>query len=173
MSLLVVANTERPLTRICQLVGHFLAYRGRRQAPSREAEAVLGIWWDPSPLATVTALGQDPSATGTPQPLVRETSGQEGEWYVCRLAADPGPHGEIESLVGLLNLLTQEGLCRGRESTANLSPCFAETASEADIRVLAERLADRFPGMLNRAITHDAATGRLRPQPDLRSIPPG
>ncbi|MEF8793801.1 hypothetical protein [Thiohalorhabdus sp.] len=172
MSVLVVANADRPLTRICQVVGHFLAYRGR-QAPNREAEALLGIWRDPAPLATVTALGQATLSHGATEPLVHESFGHEDEWYVCWLATDLGPQGEIETLGGLVNLLLEERKEQDADPAGSLSPCFAHTTPDQDIRAQLERLGTRFPNLLSRAVTQEPATGRLLPQPDLPAVPNG
>lgn len=169
-----MADANRPLTRICQVASHFLAHRGRRPEPHRAAEPVLGIWRDPSPLATVSTLSQPPSSSGGASvPLVRDSFGHEGEWYVCWLATDLGPQGEIETLGGLLNLLVEEGVGQGPEPGGSFSPCFAHTDSEQANRALVERLGTRFPGLLGRTVTQDPDTGRLLPQPDLQTIATG
>ena len=127
----------------------------------------------PPPLATVSSLSQPASSSGASIPLVRDTFGHEGEWYVCWLATDLGPQGEIETLGGLLTLLVEEGVGQTPDAVGHFSPCFAHTASDQDIRALVERLGTRFPGLLGRAVTQDPETGRLLPQPDLRAIPIG
>lgn len=170
MSLLVVANADRPLTRICQVVGHFLAHRRRKQ-PDRAIEPLLGIWLAPSPLATVNALSQTHSRAEF-QPLIQESFGHEGEWYVCRLATDPGPPGEIETLVGLLGLLLAEGGPDATTPGQALAPYFDNTTPDDRIPSLLEDLAGQFPGAVTRAVTRDGETDRLVPHPDLSVIQP-
>jgi len=165
MSLVVVARADRPLVRTCQVVGHFLAHRRRRQ-PERGVEPLLGIWRDPAPLETVTALGRPPTAAGT-GPLVQESFGHEGEWYACRLAADPGPPGEMETLGTLLGLLLEAA---GPKGGAGFAPCFPGAIPEHRIASRLERLSGRFPDTLTRPVTQDRETGRLLPQPDPRTI---
>ncbi|MFA9460727.1 hypothetical protein [Thiohalorhabdus methylotrophus] len=172
MSLLAVAHSDSPLALVCQTVGLFLRHRWARQREGPAQEPLLGVWLDPSPLDTVSALslGGDGSCHG--EPRIRESCGLEGAWYVCWLAADPGPQGEIETLTGLLDLLLERGGPGGDRSGQAFAPCFGSATPAPEIGTLLGRLAVQFPDTLTGAITQDPDDGCLTPQPDLGIIRP-
>jgi hypothetical protein len=167
MSLLVVAHSRLPLTRVGQLVSHFLAFRHRREGRAGiELDPVLGIWRDADPLGVATGLTSPDPADPSQGPWAGEFFGHEGEWYACRLLTDPGAQGEPETLVGLLNLLQDLPRTAGKQPAGRFSPCFPAGHSEAEAQALRSRLSTSFPGTVDRATFQDRETGRLRPVPD-------
>ncbi|HKJ87842.1 MAG TPA: hypothetical protein VKA48_04985 [Gammaproteobacteria bacterium] len=172
MSLLVVAHSDNSLPMVCQAVGLFLSHRRDEGAHDQGHEPLLGIWMDPSPLDTVTVLSQGGTGARTGEPWVRESFGQEGEWYVCWLAGDVGPQGELETLDGLLNLLLEAGKPGNVDTDEAFAPCFPHSTPDSEIRGILGRLAVRFPDTLTQALTQDPVTARLVPQPYLGAARP-
>ncbi|SCX74869.1 hypothetical protein [Thiohalorhabdus denitrificans] len=170
MSLLVVAHTDNPLARIFQVASLFLTYRQRQSQSGQPDAPLLGLWLDPSPLDTVTSLSEMGNGDPVRGPWVQESFGYEGDWYVCRLAANLGPQGDEQTLESLLNLLLEKRGAGGDPKRA-FAPCFSSATPDQHILDVLKHFSRRYPDVLTMAVTQDPADKRLIPQPYLRANP--